>query len=67
MKKKNSLEEFLNSIERKELSEEQQTLLMFGGNGPDITVVNNVDGCGTTNNCEGGNCTNCVKGCGAAS
>ena len=40
MKKNKNLEDFLRFIERKELSEEQQTLLTFGGNGPEITVNN---------------------------
>lgn len=65
MKEVSNLEEFLHSIERKELSEEQQTLLTFGGNNPVVTVNNNVTGCSTTNNCNDGNCGNCVKGCGA--
>ncbi len=64
MKKNKNLEDFLRFIERKELSEEQQTLLTFGGNGPEITVNNSIPGCMTTNNCDGGNCGNCVKGCG---
>lgn len=63
MKENSSLKDFLNSIERKELSEEQQMLLTFGGNGPEVTVNNTTSGCSTTNNCDGGNCGNCVKGC----
>lgn len=59
------LNEFIQSIERKELSKEQQTLLTFGGNGPVVTVTNDVPGCMATNNCNNGNCGNCVKGCGA--
>lgn len=53
---KNDLEEFINSLERKELTEEQQVLLSFGGDGPVITINNNVTGCSTTNNCNNGNC-----------
>ncbi|GFH98029.1 hypothetical protein [uncultured Phocaeicola sp.] len=64
---KNDLEEFINSLERKELTEEQQVLLSFGGDGPVITINNNVTGCSTTNNCNNGNCGNCVKGCGVNS
>lgn len=60
-----SFEDFFSSLERSELSEEQQILLSsFGGDGPTITVNNNTAGCSTTNNCNGGNCGNCVRGCG---
>lgn len=57
------LNEFIHSIERKELSEEQMVLLSYAGSGSDVTVVNSVEGC--SNNCHDGNCGNCVKGCGA--
>ena len=63
--KKDDLDDFIRSLERKELTEEQQVLLSFGGNNPAITVNNNVAGCSTTNNCNDGNCGNCVKGCGS--
>lgn len=66
LNKKESFEDFFKSLERSELSEEQQILLSssYGGDGPTITVNNNVEGCSTSNNCNGGNCGNCVRGCG---
>lgn len=57
------LNEFIHSIERKKLSKEQMVLLSYAGSGPNITDVNSVEGC--SNNCHGGNCGNCVAGCGA--
>lgn len=64
MERKNDLSDFLKSLERKELNEEQQMLLLAGG--VDITITGNnfLAGC-RTNNCNGGNCGNCVSGCGA--
>lgn len=58
----NDLNDFIRSIERKELNEEQQLLLSHAGSGSETTVINSIEGC--TNNCHGGNCGNCVKGCG---
>lgn len=63
MESRNDLSEFLNSLERKELSEEQQLLLLDGGIDITITGNNFLAGC-TSNNCKGGNCGNCVAGCG---
>lgn len=57
----NEFDEFLQSVERNELSEEQQILLSsFGG---DLTVVHNDSpNCScNVNNCHDGNC---VSGCG---
>lgn len=63
MERETDLSEFLKSLDRKELNEEQQMLLLSGG--IDITVTGNnfLAGC-QTNNCKGGNCGNCVAGCG---
>lgn len=63
MEKKNDLSEFLNSLERKELNNEQQMLLLSGGITITVSVGNILAGC-ITNNCKGGNCGNCVTGCG---
>lgn len=63
MERKNGLSEFLKSLERKELNDEQQMLLLSGGIDITITGNNFLAGC-HTNNCKGGNCGNCVSGCG---
>lgn len=63
MERKNDLSEFLKSLERKELNEEQQMLLLSGGTNITITDNNVLAGC-ISNNCKGGNCGNCVSGCG---
>lgn len=66
LNKEESFEDFFKSLERSELSEEQQILLSsYGGDDQTITVNNSVSGC-SVNNCQGGNCSNCVKGCGAS-
>lgn len=66
MKEEHDLSSFLDSLERKELSNEQQLLLIAGGDNPSITFNGNnfLAGC-VTNNCKGGNCGNCVQGCGS--
>ncbi|HJE48374.1 hypothetical protein [Phocaeicola coprophilus] len=66
MERKNELLEFLRSLERKELNDEQQMLLLSGGIEITITGNNFLAGC-PTNNCKGGNCGNCVAGCGVKS
>lgn len=66
MKESNDLNSFLTSLERNELNEEQQILLSsYGGHEITITISgsNFLAGC-VTNNCKGGNCSNCVAGCG---
>lgn len=66
MKESDDLYSFLDSLDRNELNEEQQILLSsYGGSDITITVDGNnfLAGC-VTNNCKGGNCGNCVSGCG---
>lgn len=62
MKENTEIKRFLESLEISELTEEQQLLLTgsFGGSGGSNGWLSNCD----TNNCSGGNCGNCVAGCG---
>lgn len=63
MEKRVDLSEFLNSLERKELNSEQQLLLLVGSVGITVSGNNVLADCSTIN-CKGGNCGNCVSGCG---
>lgn len=67
MEENKELERFIESLERNELSEEQQVLLSGAGGGS-ITVDNAVlSNCGSDDhtNCSGATCNN-VSGCGCS-
>lgn len=58
---KEKLSDVLALLEATELTDEQQAVLegIVGGSGSHNGALSNCD----TNNCNGGNCGNCVSGC----